>query len=240
MAIEEPHLGPTSSTDGTLESDGFDRVRRGFAPDQVAEYLKRVATKVLTLESTLEQTRNELSETRRERDAARAELASSRHDPHENVSDRVTELMRTFDQQVDALEREAQAEADRVLLDVRADADRIIGQAREEADRITTAAREEAERARTRAESGEAEARILAQRILREAKEEANRTESDVAAMRNSTLEAFRQIHTRALAALAELESAIESGAMPEPVVVVDEADELAPSAPPQMPRPDL
>ena len=80
----------------------------------------------------------------------------------------------------------------------------------------------------------------MAERIVADAKEEANRAESDVAAMRSSTLDTFRDIRSRTLAALGELESVIEHGAMPEPVVIVDDADELAPSAPPPVPRPDL
>jgi cell division septum initiation protein DivIVA len=241
MAVEEPDLEPTDGTDGDrVASENFDRVRRGFAPDQVAEYLKRVAANVLTLESRLEETRDELSDARRERDAARAELASSRHGPYDAASERVTELMRTFDELVDDLQREAQVEADRVLIDVRTDADRIIVQAREEAERITTDAREEAERTRARAQLEEAKARVMADRVVADAKEEADRAESDVAAMRSSTIETFRDIRSRTLAALGELESVIQHGAMPEPVVVVDDADEPAPAAPPLVPRPDL
>jgi cell division septum initiation protein DivIVA len=241
MALEEPDLEPTTGTDPERgQSDGFDRVRRGFAPDQVAEYLKRVAAKVLELESRLEETRDELMDARRERDAARAELATSRPDPFDGVSQRVTELVRTFDQQVGDLQRDAQAEADRVLLDVRTDADRILQQAREEAELITADAREEADRTRARAQLDEAEARVLADRIVADAKEEANRAESDIAAMRTSTLESFRDIRSRTLAALGELESVIENGALPERVVIVDDAEEPAPYPFPEVPRPDL
>jgi len=240
MAAEEPHLEPMTGTVPEHEgSEGFDRVRRGFAPDQVAEYLKGVAAKVLMLEARLEETRDELFETRNERDAARAELAAARPDPYVGVSERVTELMRAFDHQVGDLQREAQAEADRVLLDVRTDADRILDQAREQAELITADAREEAERTQARAQLNEAEAQVLAERIVADARDEANRAESDIAVMRNSTLETFRDIRGRTLTALGELEKVIEAGAMPEDVVIVDEAEELSPFTPPQ-PRPDL
>lgn len=241
MAVEEPDLEQTKGMDGDqVESKSFDRVRRGFAPDQVAEYLTRVTSSVMAMESRLEETRNELLDARRERDAARAELASSRHDPNEAVSERVTDLMRTFDQQVGNLQREAQAEADRVLLDVRTDADRILVQAREEAERIRADARDDAERTRAKAQLDEAEARGLAERIVADAREQANRAESDVAAMRTTTLESFRDIRRRTLAAIGELESVIELGAMPESVVVVDDADEVPPFPPPLVPRPDM
>jgi cell division septum initiation protein DivIVA len=241
MAIEEPEVDPTKVTDSEqLESEGFNRVRRGFAPDQVAEYLKRVAASVLMMESRLEETRNELLETRRDRDAALAELESARHQPYDDVSDRVTELVRAFDAQVGDLQRSAQAEADRVLLDARMEADRIVGGARVEAERISSEAREEADRARARAELDEAESRILADRIVSEAKAEASRAESDVAAMRDKALETFRDIHSRTVAALGELEAVIERGAMPELVVIVDDADEADQYSVPEMPGPDL
>ena len=75
MAIGEPDLSPVDGDDdaGPLEDlglseSGFETVRRGFAPEQVAGYLKRVATQVLSLEARLSETRSELLETRRERD----------------------------------------------------------------------------------------------------------------------------------------------------------------------------
>jgi cell division septum initiation protein DivIVA len=215
------------------ESDRFDKVRRGFAPDQVAEYLKRVATSVLTLETRLEETRTELFEARRERDATLAQVASSRQDPYDDVSGRVTELLRSFDRQVGQLQREAEAEADRVLSEVRTDADRILAHAHEDAERTLTDARREADRMN-------AEAREEAEHLITQAKEEANRAESDLAAIRESTLDTFRDIHRRALAALAEVQAKVDTGAEPDHVVIVDEADEPAATRVAPIPRPDL
>jgi cell division septum initiation protein DivIVA len=241
MAVEEPELERTTDQgiDGLFGSGMFDTVRRGFAPDQVAEYLKRVANGVLALETRLEETRNELVEARQERDDARADLASARHDPYEDVSDRVTELVRGFDHQVGQLERQAEVEADRVLEDVRAEAERIMTQAREEAERVRAEAREEAEETRMRAQAYEMESRIRADRIVAEAREEANRAESDLATMRDSTLESFRDIRRRTLSVLGEVQAVIENGE--DRVVVVEAADELPTPEPPRMaPRPDL
>jgi cell division septum initiation protein DivIVA len=254
MAVEEPDLEPTNGTEGDLVgSAGFDRVRRGFAPDQVAEYLKRVAARILTLESRLEEMRNELFEAHRERDAALAQLVSSRQDPYEHVSGRVLELVRSFDQQIGQLEREAEAEADSVLSDVRTDADRILGKAREEAERtvadakeeaerVRAGAREEAERRRAAAESLEREAHGRAEQVITQAHDEANRAESDLAAIRESTLNTFRDIHKRALAALEEVQTkaAVDTGAESHRLVVVDEAHEPAVPHGAPMPRPDL
>jgi hypothetical protein len=241
MAVEEPELERTTDQgiDELFGSGMFDTVRRGFAPDQVAEYLKRVANGVLALETRLEETRNELLEAQRERDAARAELASARRDPYEDVSERVAELVRGFDHQVGQLERETEVEADRVLSDVRAEAERIMTQAREEAERVRADAREEAEMTRAGAQSYEMDSRIRADRIVAEAREQANRAESDLAAMRDSTLESFRDIRRRTLSVLGEVQAVIENGE--DHVVVVEDADELTTPEPPRMaPRPDL
>ena len=211
-AIDEPDL--------QLE-DQFDTVRRGFAPDQVADYLKWVMASVLTLETRLEETRKELVEARRERDAALTQAASSRRDPYEDVSGRVTELVRSFDRQVGQLQREAEAEADRVLSDLRTDADRILAQAHEDAERIKAEARKEAEH------------------IITQAQDEANRAESDLTNARESTFDTIRDIHTRALTALEEVRAELDSWGESNRVVVVDEADEGSPSGAP-IPRPDI
>jgi cell division septum initiation protein DivIVA len=254
MAVEEPALEPTKGPEGyPVGLEGFDRVRRGFAPDQVAEYLKRVTAHVLALESRLDEMRNELFEARRERDAALSQLVSSRQDPYEHVSGRVLELVRSFDQQMGQLEREAEAEAKSVLANVRTDAERILGKAREEAERTVADAQEEAERVkaeargeaerrRTSAESLERDARSRAEQIITQAHDEANRAESDLAALRESTLDTFRDIHSRALAALEEVQAkaAVETRAESDRLVVVDEAVEPAVPQGVPMPRPDL
>jgi len=144
VALGEPDttLAPPPDGEGVdVPESNFDTVRRGFAPDQVAGYLKRVATSVLSLESRLEETRNELLDARRERDDARAALAASAAAPHIVASQHVTELVRGFDDQVGGLLRDAEAEAGRVQSDVRTEAGRILAHAREEADRIVAEAR---------------------------------------------------------------------------------------------------
>ena len=241
MAIGEPDPLPFSDDDGGTAGTGFDTVRRGFAPDQVAAYLKRVATSVLSLEARLEETRSELLETRRERDSARAALdASGGPDPYESVSERVTGLVRSFDHQVGGLLRDAEVEAERVLSEVRTEADRILAEARDEAERLVAEARVEADRTRAGAQTLEQESRIRAGHLILEAREEADRAENDLAALRGSMLDTFRDIRERTIVALGQVEAVIETGAAPDQVVVVDGPDELAPADVPPYPRPDL
>ena len=241
MAIGEPDLVKSSDDKEGPAGSGFDTVRRGFAPDQVAAYLKRVATSVLSLEARLEETRSELLEARRERDSAQAALdASAGPDPYESVSERVTGLVRNFDHQVGGLLRDTEVEAERVLSEVRAEADRILAEARDEAERIVAEARAEADRTRTDAETLEQESRIRAGRLILEARQETDRAENDLAALRGLMLDSFRDIRERTIAALGQVEAVIETGAAPDQVVIVDEPDELASTDVPPFPRPDL
>jgi cell division septum initiation protein DivIVA len=236
MAIGEPGPSPQGEDDGAARSQdagpptpSFDTVRRGFAPDQVAEYLQRVTTLVLSLEARLGEMTSELLETKRERDDARATLeASAARDPNDGASDRVTELVQTFDHEVSGLLRDAEVEAERLRSDVRMEADRILALAREEAKRVIGGAYSEAERIRADARTLERESKIRAGRLIIEAREEADRAESHLGAVRGRMLDTFGDIRERTLTALGEVEAVIESGATSDRVVIVDEAVELA------------
>jgi cell division septum initiation protein DivIVA len=236
MAIGEPGLWPqgedesaTGSEDAGLPASTFDTVRRGFAPDQVAEYLQRVTTLVLSLEARLSEMTSELLETKRERDDARAALeASAGRDPNDGASDRVTELVQTFDHEVSGLLRDAEVEAERLRSDVRMEADRILALAREEAKRFIAEADAEAERIRAGARMLERESQIRAERLIVEAREEADRAESHLGTVRGRMLDTFRDIRERTITSLGEVESMIESGATSDRVIIVDEAVELA------------
>ena len=180
---------------------------------------------MLSLEAQLSETTSELLETKRERDDARAALeASTARDPNDGASDRVTELVQTFDHEVSGLLRDAEVEAERLQSDVQMEADRILAHAREEAKRVLGEADAEADRMR-------ADARMLEQNpdpcrtVILEAREEADRTESRLAAV-GPMLDTFRDIRERTITALGEVEAVIESGATPDRVVIVDEAVE--------------
>ena len=264
MAIGEPSPwlqveddGAARSQDAGPPTPSFDTVRRGLAPDQVAEYLQRVAAFVLSLEARLSETTSELLEAKRERDDARAALeASTARGPSEGASDRVTELVQSFDHEVSGLVRDAEVEAERLQSDVQMEADRILALAREEAKRVIGEADAESERMLADARMLERESKIRAGRMIIEAREEADRTESHLGAVRGRMLDTFRDIRERTITALGEVEAVIESGATPDQVVIVDEAvelprgdalglaaDDAAPLAPaelPEVPRPDL
>lgn len=240
MDIEEPG---STSREGSYPAPPvpeFDTVRRGFAPDQVADYLSAIASKVLSLESRLRETRDELLRTRRERDDARAASeARAEQDPNGEASERVMALVRTFDNEVQQLHRDAEMEAERVLSEVRTESERVLAQARDEAQRIVAEARAEAEAIRADAQTEEQQARLRVGRMMNEARQEADRARTDLADLKESTLQRFRDIRERTLMALGELEAVIEKQDTSDTVVVVEDM-EAARADGPQVPRPDL
>ena len=247
MAIGEPVPSPQGddeaarSADAGLPASTFDTVRRGFAPDQVAEYLQRVTTLVLSLEARLSEMTSELLQTKRERDDARAALdASAGRDPNTGASDRVTELVHTFDLEVGGLLRDAEVEAERLRSDVKMEADRILALAREEARRFLAEADAEAERIRANARKFEQESQIRAGRLIKEAREEADRAESHLGTVRGRMLDTFRDVRERTITALGEVEAVIESEAASDRLVIVDDAAGATPADLPEVPRPDL
>ena len=192
-----------------------------------------MTTLVLSLEARLSEMTSELLETKRERDEARAALeASAARDPNDGASDRVTELVQTFDHEVSGLLRDAEVEAERLRSDVRMEADRILALAREEAKRFLAEADAEAEQIRADARMQERESQIRAGRLIVEAREEADRAESHLGTVRGRVLDTFRDIRERTIAALGEVEAVIESGANSDRVVIVDEAVELVGAIP--------
>jgi cell division septum initiation protein DivIVA len=235
MAIGEPVPSPQGddeaarSADAGLPASTFDTVRRGFAPDQVAEYLQRVTTLVVSLEARLSEMNSELLQTKQERDETRAALdASAGRDRNNGASDLVTELVGTFDLEVSGLLRDAEVEAERLRSDVKMEADRILALAREEARRFLAEADAEAERIRAKARQFEQESQIRAGRLIQEAREEADRAESHLGTVRGRMLDTFRDVRERTIIALGEVEAVIESGATPDRLVILDEVVELA------------
>ncbi len=110
----------------------FQTVRRGYDPAQVVDHLGRLHNQIRALESDLQDARAQLDDVRRRQSPTR---------PYEEVSDRVAELVRTFDEEVEKLRAQANAEIDRMMGEARAEAERIRREARTDAD----SARERAE-----------------------------------------------------------------------------------------------
>jgi cell division septum initiation protein DivIVA len=106
----------------------FRRVKRGFDPEQVLDYLRSLGERVQGLEGQLEQAQRELREVR--------ERAAAPSDPYVGVSAHVAALLRGFDEEVDRARAMAEADAGRIRAEAKAKADLEVEQARGEAERL--------------------------------------------------------------------------------------------------------
>lgn len=137
----------------------FAKVRRGFDPDQVRDYMHEVADEMKRLEEGVREAQSEA-------DAANRGLAA-RSDAYEVLSSRMAEVLRSADQHAEQARREAEEEAERILSEARQEADRLTGEARATAD-ANRRAREQA---------------------LQEARKEADRALAELASRRDTLLE---------------------------------------------------
>lgn len=94
----------------------FQKVLRGWDPEEVRDHLDMVASRVRDLESRIRTLDAELEETRRERDRARAVIS----DPYASVSGHVADLLRDLDRHVAGVRATADSEAARIRSEVQA------------------------------------------------------------------------------------------------------------------------
>ncbi len=183
----------------------FKTARRGFEQQQVLEYVAQMTDRLQTVENMVRQLRAETERAqhqrdaalldrdavvqerdafRRERDAALLERSSDA-DGYEHVSGRVTELLVALDRDVETIRAEAEAEAEQIVIRARSEAYRLRGEA----------------------EEAQAEAMLAA----RAAREEAERSEADMASRRDVVLDELRRTCNGFLGVVANLEASIRS-----------------------------
>lgn len=203
MSATELDLPVLASADQIRRRE-FVTIRRGYDPDQVREFLERVAVQVQQMEAMIR-------EARREADAALRASAEPRIDPYQQLSTRFTDVIRSADEAAERVRREAREDAERMLSEARADADRV----------------------RTDAQAKAEEARASADRALREARDQADSTIAGLSTRRETLVGQLAQMQARLLGVAEQLESAIEIrdevDADPGPVVIgeAEARDEL-------------
>jgi DivIVA domain-containing protein len=173
----------------------FVTTRRGYDPDQVRDYLEQLAMQVEAMERMVQ-------ESRLQAESAQKPHASAA-DPYETLARRVSDLLRSADQEAARIRREAGEESDRVLREARAEADRV---------RLD---------AQTRAE----EARAEAERHLRRARERADQTIAGLSTRRDELVQQLSQMQERVIGVAKELEDAIERRDVGEDVREIPDAD---------------
>jgi len=166
----------------------FATVRRGYDPDQVRDYLTRLADQV-------EQSEALIRAARLEADAAARAASEPRADPYTELAARMAEVLRGADDAAEHTRREAKAEAERILREARADADRIRAEAEARAD----------------------ERRAEAERALQDAREHADRAIAGLSTKREELVSQLAEMQERLLGVARDLESAIETSEHEEP-----------------------
>jgi DivIVA domain-containing protein len=112
-----------------IREQEFERVRSGYDPDQVKEYLDRVADVIESLEK-------DLRDARAQRDNLRHRLAKARDDAYEQLAHRMASVLGAADHQAERLRSEAEQDAARQVSDSRKEADRLRRNAQAEVLRI--------------------------------------------------------------------------------------------------------
>ena len=205
---------PLLPSSDQIRKRGFVTVRKGgFDPDQVKDYLNRVADQVEALEKELRELRMTTSskESASARAAAPAGQKVAASDPYEAISKRFASMLESADK-----------EATSVVAEAKAESARILEQARAEADRIKVDAQARAEEARQQA--GEA---------LSQAREEAQRILGGLAERRESLLEQMNEMRSRLLTVADNLEVDLDAPAPPAAETELEEAHAEARSAAP-------
>ena len=140
-----------------IRKRGFVTVRKGgFDPDQVREFLGRVADQVEVLEKESRELRMATGSKQAQGQGQPTRRAKAQaDDPYEAISKRFAALLENADR-----------EATSVIAEAKIEAARILEQARAEADRINLDSQARAEEARQQAGEALAQAHEEAQRIL--------------------------------------------------------------------------
>ena len=179
----------------------WEREVRGYNRQQVDNYVAWRAGQVRDLESRLSQSIAEIEHLRREVAEARA---SARRPPHEEISERVGQILKLAADEAKAerehgaadaneLREAAKAETDKLRADAKQEVDRLKAEAQERAERMLTAAQDQADRAvaTARAESEElvSTAHAAAEKTVSEANQHAENTVSTAMAQAKQQLD---------------------------------------------------
>jgi DivIVA domain-containing protein len=159
----------------------FARVRRGFDPDQVRDYLLQIADQIETLEAEVREARL-LSET------PPSQPAPVERDPVSEMADRISDIVRTAERHAKERRSEVEEESRTILAEARAEADRI----------------------RLDAQSRAEEVRQEGSDMLSRARAEADRALGSLSSRRSDLLEQFRVMRDRLLDIAGDLGTVVD------------------------------
>jgi cell division septum initiation protein DivIVA len=126
----------------------FSKALKGFSVDEVDDYVSQATRRIEVLESHLDRTLEE-------RDHLRHELASVRSDVYRSAGERLAGILRSIDEHVDGIRRQAEDDAKRRISEAERHAEMLAHKAEEDG------ARTRAEAARALQDAQEESTRVL-------------------------------------------------------------------------------
>jgi cell division septum initiation protein DivIVA len=158
--------------------DAFDVRIRGYSRTQVSEFVASSRRQIRDLQERLSRSVDETERLRRELSAARLEVTSK--PVHEEISERVSQILKLAGEEAKTRRSRAQQEIAKLREQSQRETDRFQAQAREQTERMLASAQEQAEHAiaaaRAKAEQVRNLARIDSERAVSEAAREADTT----------------------------------------------------------------
>jgi cell division septum initiation protein DivIVA len=196
--------------------DAFEVQMRGYSRRQVDEFIARCRSQIRELEQRLARALGDGEELRRDLAATRQQALGAKP-AHEEVSERIAQILKLADDEAKSQKSKAHEDIARQRNDAQTEAEKIRAEAREQAERMLTAAQEQAERAitsaRAEAEKTVTAARSEAEKTLTAARTEAERTTTDARKKSESALASSKAQAKKALDEATARATAIHDGA---------------------------
>jgi cell division septum initiation protein DivIVA len=196
--------------------DAFEVQMRGYSRRQVDEFIARCRSQIRDLEQRLARALHDGEELRRELAATRQQALGAKP-AHEEVSERIAQILKLADDEARSQQSKAHEDITRQRNAAQTEAEKIRTEAREQAERMLTAAQEQAERAitsaRAEAEKTVTGARNEAEKTLTAARTEAERTTTEARKKSESALASAKAQAKKALDEATARATAIHDGA---------------------------
>ncbi len=223
--MTQDQANPTSG-DSTIESL-FEVTMRGYNKRQVEDYVAWLQNEVRTAQdeakaATAQATEHgqALSRAREDLTAARTETPAPRP-AHEEVSERLGQILRLADEEADQKRARAGEEAEATLEAAREQSNKVLEAARSAAEGIISAARDRTEKegaaARTEAQRLLADATASSQATLHDAEQraaqvlaDADRRTASITSLQDERLAGLRDVHTDTLRRLESVRGVLE------------------------------
>ena len=188
-----------------VHEDAFEMQMRGYSRRQVDEFIARCRSQIRDLEQRLARALDDNEELKRDLATARQQALGAKP-AHEEVSERIAQILKLADDEARSQKSKAHEEIARQRNDAQADAEKSRAEAREQAERMLTAAQEQAERAIT-------SARAEAEKTLTAARTEAERTTTEARKKSENALASAKAQAKKALDEATARATAIHDGA---------------------------